>query len=298
MIDKSYRSKFHLAALPLGVKVTLTAFLVLIGAGYLTALANIYLHHQEADLEPGLGPDDLIRVYHGLEKVVTSETRVEAQPEMLVRVSPGGDMRKYLEKGGEESIRTLIYWLENGALEADFTREGLVEPLDPSPQDVIAETCVRCHHAAGGEKSDVPYAENRDALPTYALVSVQAVAPAPTVDAASKTMYLPPMSVPELVQVTHVHIFSIPAFTLFVAALFFLTGVSGRLKGIVGPLPMLAICLDIGGWWLARPFEPATQMIAVGGALFGTTLAVQIVCVLGSLWLGRPPRDEATAGTA
>ena len=55
---------FRLVDLPLPAKVTLTAFLALIGSGYLVSALNIFEHHHEADLEPGLTLDDLRRVYH------------------------------------------------------------------------------------------------------------------------------------------------------------------------------------------------------------------------------------------
>jgi hypothetical protein len=285
MIDREYRPSFELGSLPLGAKVTLTAFLALLGGGYLVALGNIYMHHAEADLEPGLTPADVVRVYHGLEKEMTVEM-VVPKSAMLKQVEPGGAMRKYLEKGGEESVRVLMAWLEDGAERDSFEKEELVEPGDPSPQDVIAETCVRCHNATSGEKSDTPYAETRDDLPTFELVSQVALPPVPDLESGKKTVYLPPMGLDALVQVTHVHIISIPMFALAVAALFLLTNQSARVKALLTPIPMLAVCLDIGSWWLARPLEPFAYLVAAAGAIFGTALALQLVCVLGSLWLG------------
>jgi hypothetical protein len=48
------------------------------------------------------------------------------------------------------------------------------------------------------------------------------------------------------------------------------------------------VCLDVASWWLARPFEPFVYAIGAAGAIFGTTLSMQLACVLGALWLGRP----------
>jgi hypothetical protein len=301
MIDESYRPSVRLRNLPLGAKVTLTAFLALMGAGYLVAVTNIYLHHNEADLEPGLGPGDLLAVYHGLERDAPAGT-IPQKAHMLRRVEPGGDMRKYLEKGGEEAVRTLIGWLEAGAQETDFSREGLFRPGDPSPQDVIAENCVRCHNARDGDKKDVPYAESRDDLPTYALVQKEAVRPGTmspeatprrdAVEPGTRTIRIEPMSVERLVQVTHVHIISIPVFALAVAALFFLSSAGPRLKAILGPIPMLGVCLDVASWWLARPIPPFALAIGAAGAIFGTSLALQMLLVLRSLWLDRAAGGE------
>jgi hypothetical protein len=57
---------------------------------------------------------------------------------------------------------------------------------------------------------------------------------------------------------------------------------------------MLAACADMASWWLARPFEPFIHVIALAGAVFGTSLGLQILCVLWSIWLGRP-REAAVA---
>lgn len=294
MIDESYRSSIRLGSLPLGAKVTLTAFIVLMAAGYLVGVTNIYVHHSEADLEPGLGPGDLLAVYHGLDKEVPADQE-PPKSEMLRRVEPGGNMRKYLERGGEEAVRTLIGWLEAGAREEDFTREGLFVPEDPSPRDVLAESCVRCHNARDGDKKDVPYAESRDDLPTYDLVRGEALPmrlPPGLVDDASgpRTIRIEPISVERLVQVTHVHIISIPVFALAVAVLFFLSSASPRVKAILGPIPMLGVCLDVASWWLARPIAPFALVVGAAGAIFGTSLALQMLLVLKSLWLDRPGR--------
>lgn len=277
----------RLCRLPVAVKVTLTAYLALVSLGYLVATANIYFQHRENDLEPGLGPNDLVRHFHGLRKRVSSRSEVPRKSQMLREVEPGGGMRKYLEQGGEPAVRALIRWLERGALEEEFARSGLVEPGDPSPQEVIRANCVRCHNAAG-DKSDVPYAERPDAPPVYALVAKEAVPPAPEIREGSEEVYLPPIGIDRLVHVTHTHIFTIPTFVLAVAALFFLSGVSPRAKAILGPIPILAVCLDLACWWLARPVAAFAYAIAAAGAILGPSLALQVLAILWSLWIERP----------
>lgn len=279
---------FRLCRLPVAFKATLTAYLALVSLGYLVATANIYFHHRENDLEPGLGLNDLVRHFHGLRKKVSTRSEVPRKSAMLREVEPGGGMRKYLEQGGEPAVRALIRWLERGALEEEFARAGLVEPGDPSPEEAIRANCVRCHNAAGGDKSDVPYAERPDAPPAYALVAKEAVPPAPEIREGSEDVYLPPIGIERLVHVTHTHVFTISTFVLAVAALFFLSGVSPRAKAILGPLPILAVCLDLASWWLARPIAGFAYAIAAAGAILGTTLALQVLAILWSLWIERP----------
>ncbi|MGQ9591073.1 MAG: hypothetical protein ACUVYA_12350 [Planctomycetota bacterium] len=279
---------FRLCRLPAAVKATLTAYLALVSLGYLVGTANIYFRHRENDLEPGLGPNDLVRHFHGLRKTVSARSEVPRRSPMLAQVEPGGGMRANLERGGEPAVRTLIRWLERGALEEEFARRGLVEPGDPSPEEVIRANCVSCHNAAGGDKSDVPFAERPDALPAYALVAKEAVAPAPEIREGSEEIYLPPIGIGRLVHVTHTHVFTIPTFVLAVAVLFFLSGVSPRAKAILGPIPILAVCLDLGSWWLARPIAAFAYAIAAAGAILAAALALQVLAILWSLWIERP----------
>jgi hypothetical protein len=277
----------RLANLPLAAKLLLTPFLALIGVGYFVALLNIYEHHSDADLEPGLTLNDLRRNYHGLDKQVTSTTQTRNPSPMQRMTGPGGAMRPHLEKGGEQAVRALTSWLADGAKETDFARLGVYPPDDLSAKQVIANQCVRCHNAADGDESDVPYAASASAEPDYALVIKKAAPLLGPLTTESKMMHLAPRSVADLVQITHAHILAMPVFALIVGGLFLLTSLPERFKLLVAPLPMAAMCADFASWWLARPFEPFVYLIAAMGAVFGASLGAQILCVFGSLWFGK-----------
>lgn len=279
--------QFRLTRLTLPAKLLITLLLAVIGPGYLFGTANIFFNHEMADGEPGLTVDDLRRHFHGLEKTITPEAKVTVNSKMLEEVRPGGSMREYLEPGGEPAIRGLIQWLENGAKEAEFATGGLVESGDPSAKEVIAAQCVECHHAAGGDMEDLPFAQDDESEPEYELVMTAATPDFQVDETGPQTVQLAPISTRKLVHVTHAHILTIPVFTFIVGALFLMTGLGPRLKLVIGPLPMLAALLDIGGWWAARYFEPFVFVIAGAGALFGAMYALQILCILGSMWLGR-----------
>jgi hypothetical protein len=95
--------------------------------------------------------------------------------------------------------------------------------------------------------------------------------------------------------VTHAHILAIPVFTLLVGLLFLMTGFSEKIKLVLGPLPMLAVLLDIGSWWAARFIEPFIYVIAASGAIFGAAFALQILAILASMWLGiADPKAKAS----
>lgn len=277
----------RLARLPLPAKVLVTLWLLIIGPGYLFGTANIWLKQQSADGEPGLTIDDLRAHFHGMTRTFQPADKVTVNSVMLREVRPAGDMREHLEQGGAAAVRALIKWLEDGARETEFTQGGLAEPNGPSPRDVIKAHCIECHNAGGGDKDDVPYAPTADSDPEFDLVALAAKPEITREVQGLQTVEIKPISIPRLVQVTHVHVLSIPVLTFIVGALFLMTGLPQFIKLMLGPLPMLAIMLDIGSWWAARWVEPFIYVIGAAGALFGATYALQILCILASTWFGR-----------
>ena len=230
----------RLAKLTLPAKSLITLFLLIVGPGYLFGTANILFQHQDADLEDGLTLDDLRRTFHGMEKTVTPQAKITVNSNMLEQVREGGDMREYLEKGGEPAIRGLITWLEAEAKEEDFAKSGLVEAGDPSAKEIIAKYCVECH-TEGGDTEDVPYAATADDEPDYALVVEMAKPKIDRHQFGPQTLKLAPTGAMELVHITHAHILTIPVFTMIVGVLFTMTGFGPTVKLILAPLPMLAV---------------------------------------------------------
>ncbi len=283
---------FRLAQLSTPAKMMITLFLALVGTGYLVATANIYLQHENADLEPGLTPDDLKRNFHGIEKVITPDAKVTVNSTMLEQVREGGDMREHLDPGGEPAVRALISWLEKSASEADFATPALYETGDPSAQQVITDQCVECHNSDGGEMEDLPFAAAMDGEAEFTQMAEVVARDETREETGPQKIVLPPKSIKNLVLVTHQHILSIPVFTLIVGVMFLMTGFSPVIKWILVPLPMLAVLGDIGGWWLARYFEPGIFVIAASGAVFGATFGLQILGVFGSMWFGHRTSEK------
>jgi hypothetical protein len=279
---------FRLSELSVPAKITATAFLLLIGSGYLVAVTKIYVWHNMADGTPGLSMDDLRAVYHGLIKAIPPEARQKPISPMLKEVSAGGKMRKHLLKGGDPAKWALIGWLEQGAMRETFDKPGKSHNQDiPSPQQVIADLCIKCHNAADGEEREIPYSPDTKTAPQYALVAKKALTP--PVSPENEINYFDAISEKELLHITHAHILSIPVFVLLVAVMFLHTGLAPWFKLIISPLPMIATCVEFACWWLARSWEPAVYGIAAAGAVFGIALGVQILCAFVSMWFGRKP---------
>lgn len=103
-----------------------TAFLSLMGLGYLMALTFLYTTHENIDGRPGLSVTDIAYDYYGNR----SGTRLEA----AIR----GAMSGYLDDDARE---TLVAWLKSGAPQKGY--EARVAPI-------LNQRCVMCHSKASG----------------------------------------------------------------------------------------------------------------------------------------------------
>lgn len=116
-----------LRQLPTGEKLLYSAFLVLMGLGYLMALTLIYTVDSGNDKRPGLSMQDIADDYYGNR----SGTRLEA----AIR----GPMAPHLDS--VESRNKIVAWLYHGASEAEY--ETAVKPI-------LQRDCLACHSPASG----------------------------------------------------------------------------------------------------------------------------------------------------
>lgn len=104
-------------------RVLYTAFLLLMGVGYLMALTYLYASHQGHDGEPGLSVHDVAETYYG--------NRSGTQLESAIR----GSMSAHISI---EDRAIIVEWLKSGALEPEYQR--VVKP-------VFQRQCMLCHAA-------------------------------------------------------------------------------------------------------------------------------------------------------
>lgn len=272
----------QLCRLPTPLRITLTAFLAMIGVGYLFALGNIYASHSRADGKPGLTLDDLRAVYSG---VTVSRDSLAVVPSRMLRMIEGA-MREYVSDA--EDFAVLRDWLAAGDGE-----KGLDEQHNGrSPRRVITLNCLRCHAADSGERIGTKAPFGPDQLTVdYAMISKFTTAAPKSTQA---TVRIGPQDAPHLILITHAHMLAIPIFTLIVAALFWHTRTPAGLRAALTPLPMIALVFDFSSWWLARAADGFIYVIAAAGAAYGLAFGVQILAVVIDLW--RPaPRYTATS---
>ncbi len=278
-----------LSSLPRSAKWLLTLFLLLVGAGYLVALGNLYHRHGLADGREGLSLDDLRVTFHGLDIKDDAPAGEGARSRMLEMVEPGGEMRKHLSDGGPPAIRALETWLGRGATKAEFDLADLAQAGDPSARAAIDSNCLLCHNP-DGEKADAPYGPDMFTI-DYDMVYLFAAPGTAVMTSSSTTGTVPtkgPQTQAHLFLVTHIHMLSIPVFTLIVSGLFLLADeVSRNLKNALGVVPMLMLVFDFSSWWLARISEPLIYIIVAAGAAYGVTFGFQLLAVAYSIWLGK-----------
>lgn len=114
---------------PLSEKWLYTAFLLLMGIGYLMALVYLYTSHEGHDGKPGLSVEDIVDTYYGNR----SGTRLEA----AVR----GPMAAYVQQDADRY--EIVAWLKSGAPESGY--RTTVRPI-------LERSCLQCHSPAAGLK--------------------------------------------------------------------------------------------------------------------------------------------------
>jgi hypothetical protein len=269
-----------LPTMPLGVRIMLTAFLGIIGSGYLVAVANISYTSHLADGKEGMSLDDLRATYRG----ITVLRGQERPSRMLTMIRTA--MREYVT---DADFPILQDWLEAGG-----TAQGLDEGpgTRKTPRRAIIRNCLRCHaQSTGTDISKLsPFGPDEFQV-DYAMLAPHVAGVAE--EDAEVVRLQPQYQVPRLILISHQHMLAIPMFTLAVALLFMMTRLPGGWRTVLGPLPMVAMVFDFSGWWLARSWSAFVYVIAIAGLVFGLVLGIQVIAVLIDLW--RPRRRPAEA---
>ncbi len=281
--DKQTNWVGSLATLPAGARIMLTAFLAIIGSGYLVAVLNIYHSHQMADGVAGMSLDDVRAVYSGMS--VSSDAPAPSRMLTMIETT----MREYVQ---DDDFPVLRAWLVDGGQKSAL---GDMED-EKSPRRAIMRNCLRCHAQETGEDiaRTAPLAPDEWDV-DYAMLS-KFLSPHEHEDEDEQVVdddarWVPPQyQIPRLVLVSHIHMLTIPMFTLTVGLLFMTTRLPPPVRGLLTPLPMIALVLDFGGWWLARASPGFVYAIAGAGAVFGLTFGIQVLAVTVELW--RPARSR------
>lgn len=245
-----------LPELPRYLRICLGLFLVLIGTGYLVALANIHFSHRLADGTSGLHPQALREVYH--------RTSTSIMMRMITT-----SMRQYFRS--DDDYGTVVNWLESGATEDTYEAGGR-----ESVERILIRSCSRCHSAGSG----VAVAQSRP-LDNYRKIE-KLITPGPG------------QSVERLTLVTHLHMLSIPVLAMMSTMVFATSHYHSRFKSIICIGLFIALIIDFASWWLSRWSEHFIYGIIIGGVGFAACFGIQIAFSLLSLCIGRRRTDPKT----
>jgi len=249
-----------LRRLPLGVRLGLTALLVVFGVGIVASIFHLHDHYENRDGKPGLTLDDLQSAYNGLDRPSPLLEALEADhPEELPA----------------ESKQILVNWLKGDRVVESYDDLDLG---DFAPAELIAVHCLDCHSRQSSGEGAVG-----DQIPLDYFDDVKELA---------FSQKFEPVPVEVLAASTHAHALSLATLTLVVSALLWLTSWPRFLVSYAIAAMGLGLLGDIGGWWLARELPAANGLVALAGSVYNGGTALVLFAIGFDLW--RPLQKEST----
>jgi len=251
---------FRLRSTSFGVRIGLTALLLVFAIGLAASVAYIHDHHQNKDGEPGVSMTDLRGTYHGVSVPSPLRMALEANhPAPLAEPLPPATRTALLE------------WLgrDDAAISRDYDNLDLG---DLAPSELIASNCLTCHGRADA-------AAKGGNLTLDSWESVKKVA-------FGKEINPPPISI--LIISTHAHALTLAALAALLILLLAFTRFGCTTQGWIGFFLGVGLLADISGWWLARKFEAFVYAIVAGGAIFNLAFCLALLLLFLELWLPSP----------
>lgn len=146
-------------------------------------------------------------------------------------------------------------------------------------RSLFKDRCVRCHQP-GGEKGDIPLTTYEE-VEKYLPAAVDVPPGGGWVDSGRQ------IGLVKLTQSTHAHLLSFAVLFGLTGLIFAFTGLPGIVRGVVGPLVLIAQFADVACWWLARLPDAGpyfAMAIIYTGAVTGAGLGAHIVLSLFGMY--------------
>ena len=321
MSDTSTR--FSLRVLPLPAKLVISAFLISVGLGYSSAMVQLHLQHGARDGAVLPTANDVIERFAGLKKYDPDGPRSPSKIESLIsgsttdldvnanNMAPAffarskGYTKEVAERGKadvdaeRESERlAMLEWLRSETpiqrkayaedafqLTSSLRDRGIVSQwLTADGESIKIKTlfearCNVCHT----EQQQPPSMTNFVELQPLITPPSDEVLPGGWVRSGKQ------MTIDSLTQSTHTHLLSFAMLFTMTGLCFAFTNYSLWLRGILGPIVLIAQVCDVSCWWLARipDYGPIfAQTILLTGSVVGLGLGLQIVLSLFNMYGG------------
>jgi len=100
------------------------------------------------------------------------------------------------------------------------------------------------------------------------------------------------LTIPTLVRVSHIHLFSI-TFIFFITGFIF-THAYVRpvwLKCVLIAAPFAVLITDVASWYLTKVWTGFAWMVIISGAIMGMSFGAMWLISMWQLWFGKPPQE-------
>lgn len=308
--------RFVLRDLGVAPRLVIALFLVSVGIGYFSALAQLHFQNASAGrLLPD--PDDAVIIYSGrknisqLERVlVTDENRPfngsgtmrpaffehaggwkgkikkKAKERNLSLIKAETELRE--ERNGERLA--MLAWIRAGADEKAYENDSFDLPADLTRRPITDEFLeTDANNKKTGRikirkliqiRCEHCHAEGAGGQAgQYPLDTYERIHDYLEVETAGGGM-----SLKKLAQSTHVHLLAFSILYALTGLIFAFTSFPSWMRLLLSPLPLLAQIADISCWWLARVDDGFARVIVVTGTAVGASLGLQIFLSLFNMF--------------
>ena len=249
---------------PAGVRLGLTALLLVNLGGFLASAAHLRTHHEGRDERPGLSLDDITGVYHG----------IQTRAPLLSAIESGhpGELEGH-EALSDKQRQTLLDWLNGSRVSEDFDNLDLGSA---APAEILDSACVECHqrHSVGEE-----VAAGTSAISLEYWDDVKRLA-------FSRDIQPTPTAI--LAMSTHTHAIALATIGLLLVLLLQLSSCRDGLKSWLGAAIGLGLAGDLASWWLARETAAFVFAIVGFGALFALSVGLCSLLLIVDMWRPAP----------
>jgi hypothetical protein len=305
--------------LTLPARLVLSAFLLTVGLGYLSAMVQLHMKHSDRDGEALPTADNLVARFSGLEKpnsasapcskidslisgdATAPDVSKENMAPAFFAKSKGWEAAQARNRGAssilmaerENERKAMLAWVRSeaaakkAAYEADrFTRP---DSLKGKPfTTAFADGEVVKIRTLINERCAKCHADQGEvSLGSYANLEPLTTPPSQELIDGKWVRSSKQISVEALTQSTHAHLLSFAVLFTLTGLTFAFTSYPGSLRGALGPIVLIAQVADIACWWLARVpnYGPFFAYTIIGtGSVVGIGLSLQIVLSLFNMY--------------
>ncbi len=166
-----------------------------------------------------------------------------------------------------EKREVIFTWLHSGAK---------AEEIESKITPILQEHCVACHNPEAN-----PHLPNFNAPEGLAKVAAKDEG----------------MTIPTLVRVSHIHLFSI-TFIFFIVGFIYSHAVVRPtwFKCVVIVIPFLTLITDVASWYLTKIWTGFAWVVIGSGALMGTDFTIMWFTSMYQMWIGKVPADVGEDG--